>query len=131
MSTARTMYMLLFSVVLASASGMGMHGIGPAWTNGAMEAPACEKKHDSWVQGVYCREQQARLSVNENGEKVSRAALVDATGDPYAPPKTTYWSLHMTNPAIKHCVELNIESNYDNTSSCFQVRFRLRPPSSA
>ena len=46
---------------------------GPAWTRGAMEAPAGEKDMGGWVQAVYTSEQQRRLGVNEDGSPLNRA----------------------------------------------------------
>ena len=44
--------------------------IGPAWTQGEIEKPAGEKDMGSWKALAYTEEQQARLGVNEAGEKV-------------------------------------------------------------
>jgi len=43
----------------------------PPWVRGEIEAPAGKKDMGSWVAAVYTEEQQARLGVNEWGEKVS------------------------------------------------------------
>ncbi|CAE7312892.1 unnamed protein product [Symbiodinium natans] len=55
--------------------------IGPAWTRGEIEKPAGTKNMGSWTAAVYTPEQQARLGVDESGNKV--ADLAQAA----APPK--------------------------------------------
>ena len=47
-----------------------MGGVGPAWTRGEAEKPAGEKDMGGWTAAVYTAEQQARLGVNEMGDKV-------------------------------------------------------------
>lgn len=47
--------------------------LGPAWTRGEIEKPAGERNHGSWTSLVYTEEQQARLGVDERGEKVAAA----------------------------------------------------------
>ena len=47
----------------------GAGGLGPAWTRGGIEAPAGEKNMGSWTSACYTAEQQARLGVDENGDK--------------------------------------------------------------
>lgn len=42
---------------------------GPAWTRGEMEPPAGEKDMGGWTAAVYTEEQQARLGVDESGNK--------------------------------------------------------------
>ena len=44
--------------------------VGPAWTRGEIEAPAGTKDMGGWTAGVYTPEQQARLGVDESGERV-------------------------------------------------------------
>ena len=44
---------------------------GPAWTRGEMEKPAGEKSMGTWTAAVYTEEQQARLGVNEQGERLA------------------------------------------------------------
>eukprot|EP00618_Florenciella_parvula_P035784 CAMPEP_0119478320 /NCGR_PEP_ID=MMETSP1344-20130328/8113_1 /TAXON_ID=236787 /ORGANISM="Florenciella parvula, Strain CCMP2471" /LENGTH=586 /DNA_ID=CAMNT_0007512483 /DNA_START=41 /DNA_END=1797 /DNA_ORIENTATION=+ len=56
----------------------GSGGIGPAWTRGEIEKPAGEKDMGSWKALVYTEEQQARLGVNEAGEKVEAEAAAAA-----------------------------------------------------
>ena len=41
--------------------------VGPAWTRGEIEKPAGEKDMGGWGAAVYTEEQQARLSVAEDG----------------------------------------------------------------
>eukprot|EP00040_Diaphanoeca_grandis_P020126 m.106915 g.106915 ORF g.106915 m.106915 type:complete len:135 (-) comp27758_c0_seq1:131-535(-) len=48
----------------------------PAWTRGEIEPPAGEKTEGGAVLGVYTEEQQARLGVNEWGEKVQVRQVV-------------------------------------------------------
>ena len=51
--------------------------IGPEWTyNSAVEKPAGEKVIGSHTISVYTQEQQKRLGVNEQGEKVEKPARV-------------------------------------------------------
>jgi len=45
--------------------------LGPAWTRGKIEKPAGTKNMGSWTAAVYTPEQQARLGVNERGEKTA------------------------------------------------------------
>jgi len=47
----------------------GAAGIGPAWTRGEIERPAGTKNMGSWTAGVYTPEQQARLGVDEQGNR--------------------------------------------------------------
>ena len=44
--------------------------VGPKWTRGEMEAPEGEINMGTWVAAVYTEEQQARLGVDERGNKV-------------------------------------------------------------
>ena len=44
----------------------------PPWERGLMERPAGEKDMGGWTRGVFTPEQQARLSVDENGTKVEK-----------------------------------------------------------
>ena len=50
-----------------------VQGLGPAWTRGEKEAPAGEKDMGGWTAAVYTAEQQARLGVDEEGNKVEAA----------------------------------------------------------
>eukprot|EP00750_Incisomonas_marina_P000030 INCI10017.1.p1 GENE.INCI10017.1~~INCI10017.1.p1 ORF type:complete len:506 (-),score=119.02 INCI10017.1:1580-3097(-) len=43
----------------------------PAWLSGGIEKPAGEKDHGTHTSLVYTEEQQARLGVDENGQKVA------------------------------------------------------------
>merc|ERR1719183_2283351 len=45
--------------------------VGPAWTRGEIEKPQGEKNMGTWTAGVYTAEQQARLGVDEAGNKVT------------------------------------------------------------
>ena len=54
----------------------------PAWTRGEIEAPAGEKDMGSSIAGVYTEEQQARLGIDEWGDKVE--AVVDVALDDVA-----------------------------------------------
>eukprot|EP00434_Breviolum_minutum_P038435 symbB.v1.2.034091.t1/scaffold4322.1/size41248/2 len=60
----------------APAQPVGL--IGPAWTRGEIEKPTGTKDMGGWTSLVYTAEQQARLGVDESGNKV--AAPVKATG---------------------------------------------------
>ena len=53
----------------------GFGAIGPAWTRGEIEKPAGERNMGSWVMAVYTEEQQARLSVDAEGQAVELGAL--------------------------------------------------------
>ena len=44
--------------------------MGPAWTRGEIEKPAGEKDMGSYKALVYTEEQQARLGIDEEGNKV-------------------------------------------------------------
>jgi hypothetical protein len=60
----------------ATASGGGeaegqVQALPPAHLTGGIEAPAGEKNMGSSIQACYTEEQQARLGVDENGEKVA------------------------------------------------------------
>ena len=46
------------------------HALPPAWVTGDIEPPAGEKNMGTWVSAVYTPEQQKRLGVDENGQKV-------------------------------------------------------------
>ena len=48
----------------------------PAWTRGEIEPPAGEKDMGGSIAGVYTEEQQARLGVDEGGDKVEAVAEV-------------------------------------------------------
>lgn len=48
----------------------GRAGIGPAWTRGEIERPAGEQDMGGWTAAVYTAEQQARLGVDKDGNKV-------------------------------------------------------------
>merc|ERR1719473_579257 len=51
-----------------------MGGVGPAWTyDETVEKPAGEKDMGSWTAAVYTPEQQARLGVDEQGNKAAAA----------------------------------------------------------
>ena len=65
--------MKLFSVVCA-VSCVGVAAvIGPEWTyNSAVEKPAGEKVVGSYTIAVYTKEQQKRLGVNEQGQKIEK-----------------------------------------------------------
>ena len=47
--------------------------VGPAWTRGEIERPLGERDMGGWTAAVYTEEQQARLSVDEHGEKRAEA----------------------------------------------------------
>merc|ERR1712216_408851 len=47
--------------------------VGPAWTRGEIEAPKGEKNMGTWTAACYTAEQQARLGVDEAGNKVPAA----------------------------------------------------------
>lgn len=53
--------------------------VGPAWTRGEIERPAGTKDMGSWTAAVYTPEQQARLGVDEQGNKVPAAATAGST----------------------------------------------------
>jgi len=48
----------------------GVGGLGPAWTRGEIEKPAGEKSMGTYTVNFYTEEQQKRLGVDENGNKV-------------------------------------------------------------
>jgi len=52
--------------------------IGPAWTyDSSVEKPAGTKDMGSWQKAVYTSEQQARLGVDEQGQKVSASVAFE------------------------------------------------------
>ena len=53
----------------APRCGANGAGIGPAWTRGEIERPAGSKDMGGWTAAVYTPEQQARLGVDEVGDK--------------------------------------------------------------
>lgn len=57
--------------VEAPAQGAAKKALPPAWLSGGMEKPAGEKHHGTFTTLVYTPEQQARLGVDEAGNKVS------------------------------------------------------------
>jgi len=48
--------------------------VGPAWTRGEIEKPAATKDMGGWTSLVYTQEQQIRLGVDEQGNKVAASA---------------------------------------------------------
>eukprot|EP00930_Biecheleria_cincta_P057204 TRINITY_DN4317_c0_g1_i1.p1 TRINITY_DN4317_c0_g1~~TRINITY_DN4317_c0_g1_i1.p1 ORF type:complete len:614 (-),score=142.22 TRINITY_DN4317_c0_g1_i1:76-1917(-) len=52
--------------------------IGPAWTRGEIERPQGTKDMGGWTAGVYTAEQQARLGVDEMGNKLAQAPAAAA-----------------------------------------------------
>mmetsp|Transcript_63054 Transcript_63054/g.133097 ORF Transcript_63054/g.133097 Transcript_63054/m.133097 type:complete len:648 (+) Transcript_63054:139-2082(+) len=77
--------------------------IGPAWTRGEIEKPAGTKNMGTYTIGVYTEEQQARLGVDEFGQKriMSTAATI-SSGSAAATPITSLQSgarLHALGPA--------------------------------
>ena len=56
----------------------GAAGLGPAFTRGEIEPPAGEKTVGSATIGVYSEEQQSRLGVDEEGNKLEDAAAAAA-----------------------------------------------------
>ena len=63
----------------------GAAGLGPAFTRGEIEPPAGEKTVGSATIGVYSEEQQSRLGVDEEGNKLEDAAAAAAAGPSVAP----------------------------------------------
>jgi hypothetical protein len=69
----------------ASPAKTGAVGvIGPSWTRGEIEAPAGVKDMGGWQASVYTPEQQARLKVDAQGNKVANPAAA-ATKAPASP----------------------------------------------
>eukprot|EP00933_Yihiella_yeosuensis_P071569 TRINITY_DN7977_c1_g1_i4.p2 TRINITY_DN7977_c1_g1~~TRINITY_DN7977_c1_g1_i4.p2 ORF type:complete len:131 (+),score=39.05 TRINITY_DN7977_c1_g1_i4:40-432(+) len=62
----------------------GMGGLPPPWVLGEIEKPAGEKDMGGWKALVYTEEQQTRLGVDEEGNKVETisGATAPASGDP-------------------------------------------------
>lgn len=48
----------------------------PAWIMGDIEAPKGEKNMGTWTRGIYTKEQQERLGVDEDGNPKSIKANV-------------------------------------------------------
>ena len=57
-----------------NSDGSAKQVIGPAWTRGEIEKPAGEKNHGSYTTLVYTEEQQQRLGVDEEGNKLDESA---------------------------------------------------------
>ena len=63
----------------AEANRVGRLGaLGPAYTRGEIEAPAGERSEGTAIIGVYTPEQQARLGVDEFGEKAANRLEIRA-----------------------------------------------------
>ena len=60
----------------------GQAGLAPGWLRGDMEAPAGTKDMGTWTAAVYTAEQQARLGVDEAGNKIEHqpARMVGGQG---------------------------------------------------
>merc|ERR1740130_234341 len=58
-----------------------MRALPPAWLTGGVEAPAGEKDMGGWTSRIYTAEQQARLGVDESGNKVEAADEAEAEAD--------------------------------------------------
>jgi hypothetical protein len=75
---------------LASAavatSADGVKALPPPWLTGQMEAPAGTKDMGGWTRGVFTAEQQARLGVTEEGQKLDSAGATSADGVKALPP---------------------------------------------
>jgi hypothetical protein len=56
----------------AKSGGVGV--IGPAWTRGEIEAPAGSEDMGGWQAAVYTPEQQKRLNVDAQGNKLAMPA---------------------------------------------------------
>eukprot|EP00939_MAST-03C_sp_MAST-3C-sp1_P000323 g323.t1 len=54
-----------------SGGGGNVRALPPAWIRNGLERPAGTRDMGGWVAAVYTAEQQARLGVNERGEKVA------------------------------------------------------------
>ena len=71
-------------LVLRLRGGMqkvgGSGGLGPAFTRGEIEAPAGEKDMGSYKAAVYTQEQQDRLNVNEQGQKIKKSEWPELEG---------------------------------------------------
>ncbi|CAJ1424416.1 unnamed protein product [Effrenium voratum] len=58
----------------AKVTAQRLGAVGPAWTRGEIEKPAGSKNMGTWTAKVYTDEQQARLGVDEMGQKVQAEA---------------------------------------------------------
>merc|ERR1712232_1378756 len=59
---------------------VGAGGIGPAWTHGEIEKPAGTKEMGGWTARIYTAEQQARLRVDEHGNKNTTQCMLGGAG---------------------------------------------------
>ena len=55
-------------------------GVGPAFTRGEIEPPAGEKDMGSSKAAVYTKEQQDRLNVDEQGQKIKKSEWPELVG---------------------------------------------------
>ena len=69
-------------VAASSPNASGVKALPPPWLTGQMEAPAGTKDMGGWTKAVFTAEQQARLGVNEEGQKLTKngAITVVASG---------------------------------------------------
>merc|ERR1712166_373209 len=70
----------------AAQAPKAVQALPPAHLTGGMEAPAGTKDMGTSVRGVYTAEQQARLCVDEDGQKVSTAPMSLRPRDAHLPP---------------------------------------------
>lgn len=77
--------------------------IGPAWTRGEIEKPQGKKNMGSWTAAVYTPEQQARLGVDENGNKrlsqVTQVPTLSASTGGYVPTVGVQSACRVIGPA--------------------------------
>ena len=67
----------------------GTGGLPPPWLRGEMEAPQGEKDMGGRTAAVFTQEQQARLGVNEQGQKISNSASNQQPGSTEVSPPLT------------------------------------------
>ena len=71
----------------------------PPWERGLMEKPAGEQDMGGWIRGVFTDEQQQRLGVDANGQKVvKKFQALPPSLENYV---SNVWKLHLLRQA-KH-----------------------------
>lgn len=86
-------YQVPVSAPVAAPAAAGRIGlVGPAWTRGEIEKPAGTKDMGGWQGLVYTAEQQARLGVDEMGNKLAKEAPVAKAGSQALPAITPQYA---------------------------------------
>ena len=80
------------SLISKTAALSSAKALPPPWITGQMEAPAGTKDMGGWTKAIFTAEQQARLGVNEEGQKtqVPSAPASDVTAAETSSPTANY-----------------------------------------